>query len=159
MVFVERNVMKFKVGDIVFWSDPDDGLSSKFNSISSISESGVITLDDGTECFEHECSYSKLRVIHLSSDEVNYGVLEERTIPIHDCHALSVTFDGEDEPRCSFGIVIPENETNKSIIELLIQRGEDPYLYFKKMLQFNRFFDCLRLNGSDSVTETFFKMC
>lgn len=151
--------MKFQVGDIVFWSDPDDNLCSKIGKIESIDGEKII-LEDGTECFEKELADRDLRVIHISSGgEYRYGYLENKTIPLPgSSHAFSIVFDGESEARCCFGLVVPENDENLALCLSMTREGKDPFDYFANMFQFVRLFDNLRKTGSSDIRHDHAKM-
>jgi len=47
---------KYKVGDIVYWNDPDRGLCSGYYKITSIVDRDILVLDYGTEVFIWELS-------------------------------------------------------------------------------------------------------
>ena len=59
----KKSGMKFKAGDRVFWTDPDEGWGSGWYTIKEIEDDGdmvYIGNDEGseTECYPHELSAS-----------------------------------------------------------------------------------------------------
>jgi len=55
---------KFKVGDEVYWTDPDDDISSGYYKVIAVINRGIYYISDGTseaEVFEHELNWSNTK--------------------------------------------------------------------------------------------------